>query len=57
MTQEETLTRQQVVSLIGKHVKELAELARGNGFETLHYFLHIATQQADKEMAALTSVR
>jgi hypothetical protein len=46
------LTREQVVSLIARHSKQLAELARSHGFETLHYFLHMAAQQADKELRA-----
>jgi putative SOS response-associated peptidase YedK len=43
------LTREQVVTLLGKHAKELATLARENGCETLYFLFQTAAEQADKE--------
>jgi hypothetical protein len=42
---------EQVISLIGRHTKQLAELARDQGCTTLYYLLHAAAEQAEKELA------
>ena len=52
---EEVLTREQVVALIGKHARRLAELARDHGFAKRHLQLHLAAKQAEKDFEALTS--
>jgi hypothetical protein len=44
------LTREQVVTLLGKHAKELATLARENGCETLYFLFQTAAEQAEKEL-------
>jgi hypothetical protein len=44
------LSREQVVSLLGKHAKELATLAKNNGCETLYFLFQTAAEQADKEL-------
>jgi hypothetical protein len=44
------LNRDQVVSLLGKHAKELATLAKNNGCETLYFLFQTAAEQADKEL-------
>jgi hypothetical protein len=43
--------RQEVVALIGKHAKRLAQLANEHGCLTLHYFLQAAADQADRELS------
>jgi hypothetical protein len=45
------LDREQVISLIGRHTKQLAELARDQGCTTLYYLLQAAVEQAEKELA------
>jgi len=42
--EEEVLTREQVVALIGKHAKCLADLARDHRFAKLHFRLHFAAK-------------
>ena len=49
-TERGDLSREQVISLISKHAKELASLARSHGCETLYYLLQTAAEQADKEL-------
>jgi hypothetical protein len=51
---ETTLSRQEVISLVARHAKQLAELARSHGCETVHYFLHLAVQEAERELAAMS---
>ena len=46
------LDREQVISLIGKHAKQLAMLAREQGCTTLSYLLQAAVEQAEKELTA-----
>jgi len=53
--EEEVLTREQVVALIGKHAKCLADLARDHRFAKLHFRLHLAAKQAEKDLQMLTS--
>ena len=53
--EEEVLTREQVVALIGTHARRLADLARDHGFAKLHLQLHLAAKQAEKDFAALTT--
>jgi len=55
MAKDEGLTREQVVALIGKHVKQLAELARDHGFGKLYFRLHLAAMQAEKDAETLRS--
>jgi hypothetical protein len=45
------LDREHVISLIGRHAKQLAELARDQGCTTLSYLLQAAVEQAEKELA------
>lgn len=45
------LDREQVVALIGKHAKKLAEVAREQGCTTLSYLLQAAAEQADKDLS------
>ena len=45
------LDQEQVISLIGRHTKQLAELARDQGCTTLYYLLHAAAEQAEKELS------
>jgi hypothetical protein len=45
---EEELDREQVISFIGRHTKQLARLARDQGCTTLYYLLHAAVEQAEK---------
>jgi len=52
---EQELTREQVVTLIGNHAKRLADLARDHGFGKLHVRLHLAAQQAEKDLETLTA--
>ena len=52
---KEVLTREQVVALIGKHAKRLADLARDHGFGKLHFRLHLAAKQAERDLETLTS--
>jgi len=52
---EQVLTREQVVALIRKHVERLADLARDHGLTELHFRLHIAAKQAEKDFKKLTS--
>jgi hypothetical protein len=47
------LNREQVVTLLGKHAKELATLAKNNGCETLYFLFQTAAEQADKELKGL----
>ena len=49
-TEQGDLSREQVISLISKHAKELASLARNQGCETLYYLLQTAAEQAEKEL-------
>jgi AraC-like DNA-binding protein len=44
------LGREQVISLIGKHAKQLATLARQQGCSTLSYVLQLAVDQAEKDL-------
>jgi hypothetical protein len=44
------LGREQVISLIGKHAKQLATLARQQGCTTLSYVLQLAVEQAEKDL-------
>ena len=53
--EEEVLTREQVATLIGKHAKRLADLAQDHGFGKLHFRLHLAAKQAEKDLETLTS--
>ncbi len=53
MSEMVELPRDQVVALIGKHIKKLAELAQTHQFLSLHYFLQMAAKQADKDLQAL----
>ena len=46
------LNREQVISLISKHAKQLAALAREQGCTTLCSLLQAAVEQAEKELAA-----
>jgi hypothetical protein len=46
------LDRKQVISLIGKHAKQLAQLASEQGCITLCYLLQTAVEQAEKDLAA-----
>ena len=48
------LTREQVVSLIGQHAKQLAELAQNHGFEMLSYYSQMAARRAERHLHALT---
>jgi hypothetical protein len=50
-TKPAPLDREQVISLIGRHAKQLAELARDQGCTTLCYLLQTAVEQAEKELA------
>ena len=52
MPDESTLDRQQVVLLIGKHAKQLAQLASGQGCMTLYYLLQTAAEHAERETTA-----
>jgi hypothetical protein len=52
---DEVLTREQVVALIGKYAQRLADLARDHGFGKLHVRLYLAAKQADKDLEALTA--
>jgi hypothetical protein len=45
------LDREQVISLIGRHAKQLAELAREQRCTTLYYLLQAAVEQTEKELA------
>jgi len=51
------LIREETVSLIAEHSAKLADLARSYRFETVHYLLHMAAQQAERELRALQSHR
>jgi len=51
-TEDGDLTREQVISLISRHAKELAALARNHGCETLYYLLQTAAEQAEKDLAS-----
>jgi hypothetical protein len=51
-TEQGDLSREQVISLISKHAKELASLARNQGCETLYYLLQTAAEQAEKELGS-----
>ena len=44
------LDREQVISLIGKHAKQPATLARQQGCTTLSYVLQLAVEQAEKDL-------
>jgi hypothetical protein len=44
------LDREQVISFIGKHAKQLATLARQQGCTTLSYLLQLAVEQAEKDL-------
>jgi Fe-S cluster assembly iron-binding protein IscA len=44
------LDREQVISLIGKHAKQLAALAKQQGCTTLSYVLQLAADQAEKDL-------
>ncbi|MFL5069142.1 MAG: hypothetical protein ACJ8FU_11705 [Xanthobacteraceae bacterium] len=46
------LEREQVISLIAKHAKQLAGLAKEQGCSTLCYLLQAAVEQAEKDAAA-----
>jgi hypothetical protein len=48
-----TSDREQVISLMGLHAKQLAELARDQGCTTLYYLLQAAVEQTEKEIAEL----
>jgi hypothetical protein len=39
-----------VVTLLGKHAKELATLAKANGCETLYFLFQTAAEHAEKEL-------
>jgi hypothetical protein len=41
------LDREQVISPVGRHTKQLAGLARDQGYTTLYYLLQAAVEQAD----------
>jgi hypothetical protein len=45
------LDREQVVSLIAKHAKQLAGLAKEQGCMTLYYLLQTAAEQAEMDLA------
>ena len=51
-TEDGDLTREQVISLISRHAKQLAVLARNQGCETLYYLLQTAAEQAEKELGS-----
>jgi hypothetical protein len=44
------LDRQQVISLIAKHAKELASLAKQQGCMSLHHLLRMAAEQAEQDL-------
>jgi hypothetical protein len=44
------LDREHVISLIGKHAKQLATLARQQGCTTLSYVQQLAVDQAEKDL-------
>jgi hypothetical protein len=44
--------RKQVISFIGKYVRQFAQLASEQGCATLSYMLQITAEQAEKEFAA-----
>jgi hypothetical protein len=50
-TKPAPLDREQVISLIGRHAKQLAELARDQGCTNLYYLLQNAVEQTEKELA------
>ena len=52
---EEGLTRDQVLALIGKHASRLAEVARDHGFGKLHFRLHLAAKQAERDLETITT--
>jgi len=47
------LPRDQVISLIGRHTRQLAELAQSHGFERVYYHLRMAAQRAEKDLREL----
>jgi hypothetical protein len=51
------LPRDQVISLIGRHTKQLADLAQSHGFERVYYHLQMAAQRAEKDLNALRPER
>jgi hypothetical protein len=50
------LDREHVVLLIGKHAKQLAQLASEQGCMTLYYLLQTASEHAEKELLAAQRV-
>jgi hypothetical protein len=50
--EEPTPDRKQVISFIGKYVRQFAQLASEQGCATLSYMLQVTAQQAEKEIAA-----
>jgi hypothetical protein len=44
------LDREQVISLIAKHAKQLASLARQQGCLTLYYLLQTTAEQAEQDL-------
>jgi len=51
------LDREQVISLIAKHAKQLASLARDQGCTTLCYILQTAVEQAERDLVKPRSKR
>jgi hypothetical protein len=47
---EPTLDREQVISLIAKHAKQLASLAERQGCRRLCYYLQRAAEQAEQDL-------
>ena len=48
-----SLDREQVVSLIAKHAKQLASLASEQDCMTLYYLLQTAVEQAERDLMKL----
>jgi len=47
---EPTSAREQVISLIAKHAKQLASLAEQQGCRRLYYLLQRAAEQAEQDL-------
>lgn len=47
---EPTLDREQVISMIAKHAKQLASLAEQQGCRRLYYLLQRAAEQAEHDL-------
>jgi hypothetical protein len=55
MADKETApSRQEVISLVARHAKQLSDLAQSHGCETVHYFLNLAAQEAERELATMS---